>query len=179
MCSQKIRSYIDRERAGSASPRQRSLGGNGWKGPDISDLQLKADLRDLGDFTLEVCEHILKPRKQELMITSPGINIQGQGGFNYRHVHSNSLLSCVYYLQLPEGSGDLILEDPRCSAVFANQYEYFQRARLGMPSQRITPKENYLYLFPAWLPHLVAPNASIDERISIPLNIIWRPAAGV
>ena len=105
VCSQKIRSYIDRERAGSASPRQRSLGGNGWKGPDISDLQLQADLRDLGDFTLEVCEHILKPSKQELMITSPGINIQGQGGFNYRHVHSNSLLSCVYYLQLPESHG--------------------------------------------------------------------------
>lgn len=102
---------------------------------------------------------------------TPGLNIHGFGGFNASHVHSNCLLSGVYYISCPAESGDLVLEDPRVQAVFASTYGFF-RHDLGCPTVALTPHEGLLVLFPSWLSHHVEPCGVAQLRISLPINVV-------
>ena len=107
-------------------------------------------------------------------ISTPGANIQGKGGFNTYHVHSNTTLACVYYVAVPEGSGMLNIMDPRPQCHFANQYCLFKNSsQIGKAqSIAVSISEGDLLIIPGWLMHSVEPNNSKFERISIPINII-------
>lgn len=102
---------------------------------------------------------------------TPGLNVHGFGGFNASHIHSNCLLSGVYYIACPAESGDLVLEDPRPQSVFANAYHLFQHD-LGRPTVCLTPHEGLLVLFPSWLSHHVEPSAAAQLRMSLPINVV-------
>jgi len=80
------------------------------------------------------------------------------------HIHENSVLSGVYYVEVPRGSGSLMFEDPRGG---------------GLPpfGGRIVhePKEGELVLFPSWLLHHVGPSCVTSSdmlRISLSFNIV-------
>ena len=60
----------------------------------------------------------------------------------------------VYYVSLPEGSGDLIFE----------RDENQERVK-------VTPKVGEYIIFPAWLKHAVTRNQSDDLRISMSFNL--------
>ena len=100
-----------------------------------------------------------------------GLNVHGFGGFNASHIHSNCLLSGVYYIACPAESGDLVLEDPRSQAVFADTYALF-RHDLGRSRVELAPHEGLLVLFPSWLSHHVEPSAAAQLRISLPINVV-------
>ena len=46
----------------------------------------------------------------------------------------------------------------------------YQMQSYDYPIITITPKENMLVVFPAWVPHAVEVNSSDDERISLSFN---------
>jgi uncharacterized protein (TIGR02466 family) len=103
----------------------------------------------------------------QMVIRSMWGNINPKGGMNFAHVHPGSWMSGVYYIQLPKGSDQIVFEDPRPSRIMD-----FQRSCL-IDDAYFThnPKVGELLLFPSWLPHLVFPNNSDEERISISFNI--------
>lgn len=76
------------------------------------------------------------------------------------HTHPNSLVSGVYYVEIPKDNyGMLLLEDPRGPLPpFDNRI-------------KIQPKEGDIVLFPSWLPHQVTPTSIEQPRISIAFNI--------
>ena len=89
------------------------------------------------------------------------------GGGHMSHVHKGSLLSGVFYSQAPEGSGDIVFEDPR-GASFDN--------RIILP-----PRQGMLILFPPWITHSVSSSCTKDGnfRVAVSFNIVgeWEVTA--
>jgi hypothetical protein len=68
------------------------------------------------------------------------------------HNHGLSPYAWVYYVNVPEGSGDLT-------------FQFFDRFKYSIP-----PEENALIIFPGWMNHSVSKNRGKDIRISVSGN---------
>ena len=78
-------------------------------------------------------------------------------GHQKRHIHPESVVSGVFYIQLPVESAD----------------EYKKEGNLVFPSNNmkiVTPKEGTAVLFPSYLAHETIPINSNEERICIAFN---------
>jgi uncharacterized protein (TIGR02466 family) len=90
--------------------------------------------------------------------------------FSSLHHHPNAVLSGVYYVKVPEHSGDLYFHDPRAgSQILLPPLRKQTVWTLG--KVRFKPKEGMLVIFPSWFWHGVEPNLSEECRISISFNI--------
>lgn len=75
------------------------------------------------------------------------------------HLHPGSVLSGVYYVKVPPGSGEISFFDPRGERPpFGTRYS-------------VMPCEGDVILFPSWLVHEVSPTGGNQERISIAFNV--------
>jgi len=97
------------------------------------------------------------------------INIHDRGGFNFQHMHDGTLLSGTFYLQVPEGSGNLVFRDPRPGVL--NSYAKGSGANAYKDIQ-LKPEAGLLVLFPHWLEHYVEPHEGDVSRIAIPFNAL-------
>jgi hypothetical protein len=92
------------------------------------------------------------------------------------HGHGSSIVSAVYYIEVPKDCySDLILVDPRgsCSWNFYNiEHTRHGRHNNGQTGYRIAPKEGNLVIIPGWLQHYVEPNLSQDRRFAVVSNYI-------
>jgi len=81
------------------------------------------------------------------------LNAQGPGQSTSEHTHEeiDELLSGVYYLQTPEGSGDIVLREGRLTI-------------------RVTPQAGMFLFFPPSLSHRVETNRSTELRLSLAFN---------
>ena len=105
-----------------------------------------------------------------LLITGCWANINGKDGITPYHTHPNNFLSGVYYLAVPENSGDLKFSDPRPQAsVVAPKPREFTQYNSGTIFVR--PKVGKLVLFPSWLRHSVRPHVGSRDRISVAINL--------
>jgi hypothetical protein len=88
-------------------------------------------------------------------------NAMGPGHRTTPHSHEedDELLSAVYYVTVPEGSGDLLL--------------YADPATI-----RVTPEPGLLVLFPPSVEHEVEENRSRELRLSVAFNFGPLPADG-
>ena len=80
-----------------------------------------------------------------------------KSGHQKRHIHPESIVSGVIYIQLPKESAD----------------ENKKEGNLVFPSNNmkmVTPKEGMAVLFPSYLPHETVPINSDEERICIAFN---------
>lgn len=100
------------------------------------------------------------------------ININKKGDYNKRHIHFDSqlFLSGVYYVKVPEKSGDIRFYNPRgCMSDATFDHYYFND---GHAYQALSPKEGMILFFPTWLEHDVEENLSNENRISVSFNVI-------
>ena len=95
---------------------------------------------------------------REVLYTPPWATVQRNGMWHGAHEHNDAKYSGVYFLQVPEGSGALILRDPR--SVSNSGYE-------------IQPKEGEIILFPAWLRHEVVTSHFEDDRTTSRVSLAW------
>jgi len=97
-------------------------------------------------------------------------NINGKGHWNATHNHHSSHWSGVYYVQVPPGSGQLALLDPRPNINMMDtgnpMLDLFQQS-----PREIEPKEGLTVIFPSWMQHHVATHEADEERISIAFNL--------
>lgn len=135
----------------------------GYQGHYFSDLDLEN----------QIIHNI--PQKESCPINNPSIhmwvNVNGKGDWNDIHNHSDDgvLMSGVFYVKCPEDSGCIRFYDPRCglNKTYKKYYEEGQGEYI-----KTKPQENLMLLFPPWLNHMVEPNQSESERVSIAFNII-------
>lgn len=97
------------------------------------------------------------------------VNWSEKYSFNTQHGHAQCLLSGVYYLTVPERSGDILFHEPRAGAKYS---PLRTDSVLSSDPVAITPKPGELYIFPAWLEHSVGQSHSDEDRISIPINAV-------
>lgn len=106
-------------------------------------------------------EDVMEKRIDETSYNFWG-NINKLGGYNNLHSHLNStdlddilnMFSAVYYIKVPQNSGDICFSNP----LFINFLNHY------------TPQEKDLIVFPSYVPHLVRPNKTNEDRISIAFN---------
>ena len=110
--------------------------------------------------------------KTESSLDNLWININNYKDFNISHMHPNSCISGVFYIQCLKESGQIVFENS-----FKDYIGYAWDSKLNTYNQntsakwKIVPEENKLLLFPSFLNHYVEPNLSKDKRISISFNV--------
>lgn len=114
----------------------------------------------------------LEVRYDDFEITGCWANINPKGGLNSAHTHPNNFLSGVYYVSLPEGTGQILFGDPRPQAMTMMPPTRQWNKYVGNEI-KLEVKEGRFVLFPAWLLHSVPVNRSDAHRISISYNIMF------
>jgi len=146
----------------------------GWQSPDLTNFhvdQFKETQKIINVLFSEVNQlyHELKINDVQSTVTLSNmwININNKGDFNWPHTHPNSILSAVYYVKHPKGSGNLIFERPDL------QKHYFRPTTVvddTYMTWHYTPVPKAYIFFPSYLSHFVEPNELEAERISIAFN---------
>jgi len=111
------------------------------------------ELNDVLCAVKEIAANILKISASELK-AGLWFNVMGPGDKTTLHQHDDDdeLLSAVYYIKVPNNSGNLILgKAPAFTTV--------------------TPEEGMFAFFPPNMPHEVTENLSSKSRISLGINI--------
>jgi uncharacterized protein (TIGR02466 family) len=112
--------------------------------------------------------------KNEQILNNIWFNINLYKDFNVSHNHSGDDISGVYYIKTPNEGGNIVFEHPIKDLL--NYYLLNIKNRVEVNNYTAgtwwMPAEvNMLYLFPAWLNHLVEENKNkTEERISISFN---------
>lgn len=93
---------------------------------------------------------------------------------NYDHIHTDTF-SGVFYLQIPEKSGKLVLNNSGINPLWQGSMLTDKKNKFNSDKIKIDPQEGNIFIWPAYLPHGVEPNDHDEARISISFNIICIP----
>ncbi|HWA23830.1 MAG TPA: TIGR02466 family protein [Caulobacterales bacterium] len=146
-----------------------SLNDLSWRAPAFATLQEALDehvalfARDL-DFDLG---------GRALSLDSLWINIVKPGGQHTGHIHPHSVISGVYYAELPEGAGGLKLEDPRLAMMMAAPPRKARAATEQRTFHYVRPRAGDILLWESWLRHETEPNQAKADRLSVSFNYKW------
>jgi uncharacterized protein (TIGR02466 family) len=92
-----------------------------------------------------------------------------KGDMHTRHCHPNSILSGVFYLEVPKGSSPIIFHDPR---PFRDSMQLPRKEDNSITSEIITyaPEDGDFVIWESWIHHQVPKNQSEAERITLVFN---------
>lgn len=149
----------------------------GWQSPsDFHTIESFSVFRNY--IVNNAIQSVPQYNKRELYLNNMWININKKGDYNVAHVHPGCVLSGVFWVKAPENCGKLVFTNPHSfeeyylldsvSTEFMKKYNYDG-------TFVFTPQEGLLVLFPAHLQHLVEPNQTDEDRISIAFNLSFNP----
>lgn len=117
----------------------------------------------------EYKENILKINN-ELFLTQSWLAVSSKNAYHHEHIHYNSFLACVYYLQCESGKfiidfGRSPIEQGFHFGFNIKEYNIFNSAK-----SFIDVKTGDLLIFPGWLRHKTEENLSNVDRAIIGAN---------
>jgi uncharacterized protein (TIGR02466 family) len=157
----------------SANPQRTLEPGTSWQSdPDLHERP------GMADFVAQVCAsavpvlRFLELADVDIEMTGCWINLNAPGAGHAVHTHPNTYLSGVYYVQTAYGANTVNFHDPR------PQTSVLRPPVTGLGSHNadqvvVLVEDGVLLLFPAYLPHSVAPNTSDRLRISVSFNLMF------
>ncbi len=101
------------------------------------------------------------------------INILPEGGTHASHIHPHSVISGTTYVQMPEGTSALKLEDPRLPMMMMSPLRRKNAPEELRQFVYVEPVVGDVLLWESWLRHEVPMNMSEGERISVSFNYGW------
>ena len=162
------------------SSMEKTNSGGGWHSP--TDMNFKEEYKFFTPHLFQMVEKIfidygLEPK---VGLGNMWANINPPHAYNKHHIHPNSDWSGAYYVQVPQDSGNLWIEDPRPGANIQLPRRIKKLARPLWRVIKIPAVEGQCIIFPAWVPHGVEENntkAKGDKslRVSISFNFIQTP----
>jgi len=120
---------------------------------------------------IKVCASDYGSSKQPV-ISNLWFNVNPSGASNSTHVHTDSFLSGVFYVQAPDNCGDIVFERQAHEQYILGSHIRNSTIIPSAAQWKFKPKHNLLLIFPAWTPHHVEINNSESKRISISFNIL-------
>lgn len=122
--------------------------------------------------------HFVKKLNWDLMgrrvaMTTCWVNAMGLGTYHTLHVHPSSVLSGVYYVDLPKGSSPFKLEDPRMGLMMASPPRKRSAPQREQNYFQIDAKPGQFLLFESWMRHEVPPHRGAQRRLSVSFNFEW------
>lgn len=161
-----------------ASTTSRSRESGTWQ--SVGDLHERPDFKDFMEVIIAAASGILEYLKipsEGIIVTNCWVNVNYQGYAHHRHSHPNNLLSGVYYVKIPPGSGKIVFEDPRPQAgVLVPAFSEITPQNSAKHSFEVA--EGRLLFFPSWLQHSVEAQTAEEERISIAFNMVPKGRLG-
>jgi uncharacterized protein (TIGR02466 family) len=109
-------------------------------------------------------------RGQPLTMTTCWANAMGQGTHHTLHTHPLSVISGVYYVNMPKGSSPFKIEDPRMGFLMAAPPRLASAPAREQNYITIQSKPGDIILFESWMRHEVPPHRGSRPRISISFN---------
>ncbi len=108
-------------------------------------------------------------------------NINPKDSFNMPHIHNAAYFSGVYYVKVPENSGNLffvnpfffrqlVMEEKKRQDIIFELDKFTDRYWSLIRAVEYEPKEGDVYFFMGNTPHAVSKNLNDDDRISISFN---------
>ena len=143
----------------------------GWQSNDYRTFD-NTPLQVLVKYALKESHHIaadLGIPKSERVLENLWVNINPKYSYNQAHVHPESRLSGVFYVDAPEKSGDICFSRDNGYALGTVAPELTRYSGVEM---KYPAKTNRMLIFPACVEHHVKPNLSDEDRISISFNIL-------
>lgn len=163
---------------GKAWSKQNYVGGY-TSYSSVADLHLRhspfMELRSLID--KEVKKYIssleLDLQGRKVQMTTCWVNVMPKLVHHSLHLHPLACISGTYYVQVPEGSGKLKLEDPRMPLFMAAPPRKSNAKKNTPYFFELSPKSGQLVLWESWLRHEVAANRGTGQRVSVSFNYEW------
>ena len=151
----------------------------GWHSKD--DLFQQEDFKEITQdimFHSQECFNALNvDRKYGPEMTGLWGMINPPRSRNNVHTHPYNYLSGVYYLKVPQNSGNLVFLEPKPQAEVLSPPKKKEASVHLAHSVTWEPKQNSLIFFPSWLQHEVQYNNSKEDRVILSFNINWRENA--
>ena len=146
----------------------------GWQSDDLN-LNESTINNLIKSFSPSILEFIqtLGYKSDKPFVGNLWANINNFKDFNLAHIHPGCFISGVYYIEVPENSGDIVFHNPvgdTMSADWHSNHHITYTDYNGL-TYWIKPETSYLYLFPSWLKHHVEPNLSKKNRVSVSFNV--------
>ena len=150
---------------------------------NVLDLPELAAVRALIENEVAFYAHNLfaVSRNAQFYLTNSWINIYGRGDQAGAHIHHNSLLSGVLYLQATAAGGAIVFHRQAQSQIpfpSAIDPEVDSHNIYNCSSWGYQPKTNDICIFPSILSHSVQPNDSDEARWSLAFNVYVRGEFG-
>jgi len=164
------RQGVEAMRASQPSPAGRSNRG-GWNSDKT--VFARPEFTLLADSVRQSIGYALRQvTGQDVPVVCEGwVNMHERGSYNAAHVHQGALLSGTFYLTVPEGSGNLVLRDPRPGVTLSP----FRGPGVNSAQHvQVQPYAGLLVLFPNWLEHEVPQHESDEPRVAIAMNALPR-----
>ena len=112
-------------------------------------------------------------RHFEWYITNSWVLKHEPNDYNPAHAHANSLITGVYYLEVPEHSGDITFHKPDgLTNIFhvSTNIPYKEYTPTNCGTWTFTPREGDILLFPSHLIHSISANETNKQRYSLSIN---------
>lgn len=110
---------------------------------------------------------------RKVQMTTCWVNAMGKGSYHTLHAHPASVLSGVYYVDVPRGSSPLKIEDPRMSLFMASPPRQASAPEAQQNYLMIEAKAGTFVLFESWMRHEVPPHRATQRRLSVSFNYEW------
>jgi uncharacterized protein (TIGR02466 family) len=151
--------------------------GESWQsGHGLHRIEALGELVACFESAAEAVLGFLKIGYGALQITGCWATVSAPGAAHRIHSHPNNFLSGVYYVQVGEGAETINFHDPRPqSGILRPPVSELTAYNTDQVVVRV--EDGMLLLFPSWLPHSVAANASNRLRISASFNLMFRDYA--
>jgi uncharacterized protein (TIGR02466 family) len=152
-----------------------TIGENVLDNPNLSDV--RKFIQESLDWYVK---NIQQPRTEfEVYLTQSFVNYISDGQGHHPHIHPNSYLSGVLYIQASSENDSIIfLNDSGSSSKFLN-FASDQHNSFNSQSWSFPVWTGRLLLFPSHMPHQVTPVSSPYERISLAFNTFIRGEIGL
>lgn len=147
----------------------------GWQSENLNfkeEKEIDNLVNIIFEESLKFIKIYLLNKNYSLYFDNIWININKKSDFNVPHIHPNSFISGVYYVDCNIDSGKIVFENP-CQTFnyFINNIEIESYNNYNLQKVFYTPQKNKLILFPSYLVHYVEPNKSSTDRISLAFNL--------
>lgn len=135
-------------------------------------LHERAEFQELKGHILSEAAELADAMKlaAPLNIVSCWLNVYGRAHSQEVHNHSNSILSGVYYVQVPAGSPGIIFHSPMADLMLQPPKREANDLNILTMTQNVAAGQ--MIIFPSYLRHSVPSNHVDGQRISIAFNLV-------
>lgn len=142
--------------------------------------ELKKEIKN--HVNLFVDKYLKVTKNVSFYLTNSWIVQHNPGDHSQNHFHTNSLLSGVYYLNVPKDSGNIMfLRHEQTHFVFPSSFniEFYEGTSQNCYEYPIDATDGKILIFPSQVNHSVLHNKTNEKRYSLAFNVYAKGKIGV